>query len=388
MGESSFIHPSFSDQIGMSKPITEPTLLIDEAKCKANISKMVDKARSNALGFRPHFKTHQSRRIGYWFREMGVSSITVSSFGMAEYFADDGWNDITVAFPANILKIDEINRLASKIRLNLLVDNIHSATVISEKLEHEVGIFIEVDTGSGRTGIPHHQTEKLRALAGAIFQKDHLNLLGIYSHAGHSYQARSEKEILTVFKGVTDAFCSIEQELGEFGQLEYCMGDTPTCSLATEFPCIHAISPGNFVFYDVMQSLIGACDFSQVAVVMACPVVSKNEQMSQVCIHGGAVHFSKDQVLVNGKPEFGKIVKLTKEGWTEPLDGCFVKALSQEHGIVQMSIEEFKRYDIGDVIGVLPVHSCLTAEAMGSYQTLEGEAIDHFAQKNRDTIPV
>jgi D-serine deaminase-like pyridoxal phosphate-dependent protein len=70
--------------------ITKPTLIIDEAQVKANIQKMVKKCILNNIRFRPHFKTHQSIRIGKWFRKEGVRKITVSSVDMARYFAEDG----------------------------------------------------------------------------------------------------------------------------------------------------------------------------------------------------------------------------------------------------------------------------------------------------------
>jgi len=70
---------------------------------------MVQKAKSNHVILRPHFKTHQSRIIGKWFKKAKVDKIAVSSFSMAEYFANDGWKDITVAFPVNIREIEKIN---------------------------------------------------------------------------------------------------------------------------------------------------------------------------------------------------------------------------------------------------------------------------------------
>src|SRR6476620_10300974 len=91
------------------KQITRPTLLLDEARCRRNIERMASKARRSNVRFRPHFKTHQSAQIGEWFREAGVNAITVSSVKMAEYFASHGWDDITIAFPANWREIEAIN---------------------------------------------------------------------------------------------------------------------------------------------------------------------------------------------------------------------------------------------------------------------------------------
>ena len=82
--------------------ITRPTLLLDVVRARRNIARMADKARRNGVRFRPHFKTHQSAAIGAWFRAEGVACITVSSVTMARYFADQGWQDITIVFPVNV----------------------------------------------------------------------------------------------------------------------------------------------------------------------------------------------------------------------------------------------------------------------------------------------
>ena len=99
---------------------------IDNEKLKSVITsgwddKMLKKAESHKLIFRPHFKTHQSLEIGKWFKELGTNKITVSSLKMAEYFSCQ-WKDITVAFPLNILEMHTVNELAKKITLNAWYD--------------------------------------------------------------------------------------------------------------------------------------------------------------------------------------------------------------------------------------------------------------------------
>ena len=63
--------------------VTEPTMVLNEEVCKSNIARMAAKAKAANVVFRPHFKTHQSREIGEWFRASGVDKITVSSLNMA-----------------------------------------------------------------------------------------------------------------------------------------------------------------------------------------------------------------------------------------------------------------------------------------------------------------
>ena len=127
--------------------IKEPTVMIDEEKCRRNIERIANKAKRNDLIFRPHFKTHQSAEIGNWFRDYGVNSITVSSIKMAKYFADNGWKDITIAFPVNVLEADDINELAGVIKLNVLIVDLEALNILQNKISNELGVFLKIDVG-------------------------------------------------------------------------------------------------------------------------------------------------------------------------------------------------------------------------------------------------
>ena len=128
--------------------------------------------------FRPHFKTHQSHEIGRWFRELGVDKITVSSLKMAEYFAEDDWNDITVAFPTNILEIDRINRLADRVQLNLMLESVEVAEFLQRELQHSIGVFIKVDVGYHRTGVASDDHSKMDSILSCIDEANHLEFKG------------------------------------------------------------------------------------------------------------------------------------------------------------------------------------------------------------------
>jgi D-serine deaminase-like pyridoxal phosphate-dependent protein len=79
--------------------------------------------------------------------------------------------------------------------------------------------------------------------------------------------------------------------------------------------------------------------------------------------------------MENGTTAFGIPVKLNDKGWDLPYENSYLSSLSQEHGIIKASDELFNSTNIGDVIGVLPAHSCMTVNCMGKYFTLEGEEI-------------
>ena len=123
---------------------TKPTLLINKLKVDRNINRMLEKATLSKVIFRPHFKTHQSAEIAEIFKKNGVDKITVSSVTMAQYFADHLWNDITIAFPVNLLEIVNINELSGKIKLNLLVDSIFSTTKLAAELTNKLGCSLKL----------------------------------------------------------------------------------------------------------------------------------------------------------------------------------------------------------------------------------------------------
>ncbi|RIW13348.1 alanine racemase [Algoriphagus lacus] len=360
----------------MNRKVTgSPTLLLDVEKCKRNINLMASKAKRHGLIFRPHFKTHQSLEIGQWFKAEGVSKITVSSLVMAEYFASE-WDDITVAFPVNILEIDRINSLANRITLNLLVENTESVTFLAKHLHFRVNLFLKIDVGYHRTGIDPGNLDLIEEILQLIESSPFLRFSGFLAHAGHTYRFRNAIGIemihrlsLAMMRQLKEYFSS------RFPGLIISLGDTPSCSLAENFTDLDEIRPGNFVFYDLTQHAMGSNSVSTIAVAMECPIVSIHKDRGELIIYGGGVHFSKDRLDFENGFHFGRVVEKKPQGWGDPISGMYVTALSQEHGKVAVPSELIGQFKIGDTLLILPVHSCMTANAMKGYLTLEGKWI-------------
>lgn len=355
-----------------------PSLILDEKIAKNNIKKFANKASKLGIKFRPHFKTHQSLEIGKWFNEYPIDGITVSSLKMAQYFASDGWESITIAFPVNINDAKEINKLSSTIDLRVLVVDEDTVKALDKTITSEMNIYIEIDPDYGRSGIHYTDVERIKKVIDTLSESDKLKLHGFYSHAGHSYKSRSAQQV----KKLALPLVKRLSQLRENFNLPLCFGDTPSCSVLEEFGEIDEISPGNFIFYDWIQTQIGSCDPKDIAVAMKCSIVAKYPSRNEVLIHGGAVHFSKDADLTkDGFPYFGQVVKSRTTNWEEPIEGCFLKSISQEHGIVNCTESYFNEISLGDVITILPIHSCLTADLMGSYYTTTGRKISHLSEK-------
>lgn len=362
------------------KKITSPTLLLNKKICLNNIRQMADKAKKNKLIFRPHFKTHQSITIGNWFRKAGVEKIAVSSIQMAEYFARENWKDITVAFPVNIREINLINDLAEEIQLNITIENIEAFEFLNKHLKYLVQFFIKIDTGYNRTGIQPNNLQLINQILKLEKTSKTLNFAGFLSHFGQTYSAVSKEEISLIYKDSINQLNNLKDTFkDEYKDLIISVGDTPSCSvIQDDFLGADEIRPGNFVFYDLMQFKVGSCSFDQIAVCMACPVVAIHPERDEIIIHGGAIHFSKESLLLNEKIIYGQLVFLDENGWKKPENDYYLTKISQEHGTVKVDSELIKKLKIGDLIGITPVHSCLNANIMKGYFTTDNEWIDLF----------
>ncbi len=365
--------------------ITKPTFVVNKEICLANIEKMARKAETCGMRFRPHFKTHQSAEIGEWFRNYGVNAITVSSVSMASYFAGYGWEDITIAFPVNILEIGAINDLAGKIELNLLVENEGTMTFLAKKLTARAGIYIETDTGYHRSGIETVKPEKMDKLIEIMKNNRQMSFKGFLSHTGQTYSARSRQEIVNRHSDALMKMRSLKQHYQSvWPEIEISLGDTPACSVCDNWEGVDEMRPGNFVFYDLMQFELDVCRAEDIAATLYCPVVSKSIMRNEVVVYGGAVHLSKEYIIgANGKKCYGAAITLNPDTQHKEISRNFrVAGLSQEHGVLRGDYDDIKNLHPGDLLEIIPVHSCLTADLAGYYLTTRGEVIEKMSKRD------
>ena len=343
-----------ADRLGLDGP----TLLVDRRRARRNLDRMVETARRHGLRLRPHFKTHQSRVIGRWFAEVGIDGITVSSLEMARAFARDGWTDITVAFPFNPRETDAAAALADAIDLGLLVSDPMQVEILAAA-GIECGVWVKIDTGYGRAGVRWDADRDIAALAGAIREAAELEFRGILTHAGHSYHAGGVEAIRAVHARALDR---MRQARSAAGGCPVSIGDTPGCSVADDFTGVDEIRPGNFIYYDLMQLRAGVCGETDIAAGVLCPVVEVRASDGVLVLCGGAVHLSKE-FLPDGRGGriYGQAARVEADGFGRLHPEAALVSLSQEHGLLKVGPEVCGATRPGDMVLILPVHSCLAA---------------------------
>ena len=338
--------------------VVKPTLLLNQEKSINNIKNILQNIKNSKINIRPHFKTHQSLEVGRWFKKLGVQKITVSSVSMAKYFSDE-WDDITIAFPINILEIEDVITLQKKINVNLLIDSLESLKFL-EGLDEKFSLFIKVNVGYNRAGIDYDDDE-ISQIIDYASNSTKIKINGFLSHFGNTYLSKSGEEIESVFNSSLQKISYLSKKYKDF---EISIGDTPSSSLVKSYPkFITEVRPGNFIFYDLDQFKIGSCKLDQVAIRLVCPVVSIYEKRNSLLLYGGSVHFSKDYIIENNKKCYGYVY--SGDYWSLENKVGYIKSLSQEHGVVE--IENSKNLKIGDKLSVIPVHSCLTVDKMKEF---------------------
>jgi len=323
---------------------------------------MREKARASGVKFRPHVKTHKTIEIGRMQHGGSIGPITVSTLAEAEFFAEAGFRDITYAFPIAPEKIEQAAALARKIeRLNLLIDST-SALQALETNGQQFDLFLKVDCGYHRAGVDPDSEASVR-LAKAMAASKSIRFRGLLTHAGHSYDVTTIDEIRRIGKEETGALTRFRSKLSN--DLIRSAGSTPTMSVVDRFEDVDEVRPGNYVFYDAFQSMLGSCRREDVAVSVLATVVGSYPERRQAILDAGALALSKDlsPSHLDPKSGYGLVCDLD----LSPLPMRLV-ALSQEHG----KVEAANPPPVGTQVRILPNHSCLTSAMYDAYHVIEG----------------
>lgn len=341
-----------------------PAAVIDAAILDRNCATMAERMTRLGVRLRPHVKTHKCVEIAKKQVAGHDAGVTVSTLPEARAMAAAGLTDITWAVPVphpRMLEAIQLHRdLAEQGgRLQLLVDHLDTVSLLSATARLQgvvVPVFIKVDCGYGRAGVDPNG-RALKALAIRIEKASDLDLRGVLTHGGHSYDARNADEIAVVAAEERDAIVHAAERLRvtSIPVPDVSLGSTPTMAVATDLAGVTEARPGNYALFDVFQASIGSCSLDDVALSVLVSVLGVYPERGQLLVDGGALAFSKDAGATHtGARGYG--VVRTLEG--APLDLQLV-GLSQEHGKVRGAPDVIAGFRPGDRLRVLPNHSCL-----------------------------
>ena len=359
-----------------------PSLLLDVDRVKRNAARIREIATRNGVKLRPHVKTHKCIEVARIQTAGHDNGITVSTLKEANAFAKNGFNDITYAVPIELGKFDEAVELRrAGTKLNLLTDDASTVAVLDEAAGIggvRFDVFLKVDVGTHRCGVEPDSAEAI-AIPRQIANSNNLNFGGILTHAGHSYDVSTKKEILSVARYERDAMVDLAGRLRSDGVdvPSVSIGSTPTMTHVDHLNGIDEIRPGNYIFFDNFQAKLGSCSFDDTALTVLAAVVHRDANRRRIVVDAGAIALSKDRGPMHIDPSCGYGRVLDLDGSET---GMSVTGMSQEHGIIQAENDDtFNRYPIGSRVRVLANHSCLTAAQHSHYNVLQdGQIVDRW----------
>jgi D-serine deaminase-like pyridoxal phosphate-dependent protein len=345
-----------------------PALLLDLDILERNLQRMTERTKGLGVALRPHIKTHKCIEIGRRQVELGAKGITVSTLYEAEVFADHGFTDITWAFPVVLNRLPQIERLAEHVRLGVVVDSAEALEALAAT-GARLNVWIKVDCGYHRAGVDPAGALVLD-LARRLQESSTLSFDGLLSHSGHAYHAESRAALQAIAGDERDVMVRLAERMRHAGidVRAVSVGSTPAMSAVDHLRGVTEARPGNYVFYDYTQVVIGAARPRDCAVSVLASVVSAPEGQAHSVVDAGALALSKDAGRDGGTPPtMGEIFANYAAGTLR--DDARLTSLSQEHGIVS------KRLAVGERIRILPNHSCLTAACWDDYVVVKGEEV-------------
>jgi len=352
-----------SDRFGS---LPTPALLLDLDRVENNLEQMAAKAERLGVALRPHLKTHKCAEVARLQVARSEAGATVATLEEARYFAAQGIDDLTWAFPVILSRLEEVRDLAASTTLRLVIDSREALEAVAA-LGIPVHVWLKVDCGYHRAGV-QPDGQEVRELAGVLAGAEHMTFDGVLSHSGHAYDAASPEIARRVADQEREVMVACAERLREFGIKvpAISIGSTPAMMVVTDLTGIDEIRPGNYVFFDYTQVQLGSCRVADCAVTVLASVVSTSASHS--VIDAGALALSKDPGPAH-KPgsTLGEVFEdYDRAHLSEELR---VTSLSQEHGKLS------RPRPVGERLRVLPNHSCLTVAQFDEYYVVRGDSV-------------
>ncbi|XP_053490239.1 D-threo-3-hydroxyaspartate dehydratase [Ictalurus furcatus] len=341
------------------KDLCTPAFVVDLDIVRRNSDAMQDRFLRLGVQLRPHMKTHKTLECADIMTRNSRRCIVVSTLAEASFYADGGYDDILYAYPVTSDKVKRCAELSERLSLfHVLLDNslalqeLKARPLKQGKVWH---VWLKLDCDNGRAGVPHSDPAALQ-LAKDISETEGVELTGIYAHCGNTYGCKGEVEIKAVAQETTNIVLQFVKKLKAVGihDVLSSIGSTPSCSHPVlDMAMLSEVHPGNYVFYDVQQSLIGSCRHEDIAVRVLTRVIGHYPHRNQLLVdcgwaalsHDGGGRLPTGYAIIENHPEL-KLVSMTQEhGRVEPISGKL----------------DFSQFPLGSMLSLMPYHACATA---------------------------
>ena len=327
--------------------VATPALVVDVARARRNMTRLVEYLTPLGIAMRPHAKTHKSLRMAKMQLDAGARGLTVAKVGEAEVLATI-CNDIMIAYPAlDPARTTRIAELAKKITVRVAVDSQLAVDALAKAASAAgvtVGILVDLDLGAKRTGV--QTVEQALDLAKCVDQAGGVRLDGLFYYPGHVRDQFEQK-----FKPLAATLNQTIELWRAHGLAATIVsgGSTPSQYWTHLLPMTTEIRPGNGIYFDRNALSIGYCTQHDCAANIITTVVS-NTVPGKVVLDAGSKTLTSDLLLgATGHGGYGLI---------EQYPEAVINNLSEEHGEVDVS-NCAQPPKLGERVSVIPNHICV-----------------------------
>lgn len=346
-----------------------PLPVVDVARLRANLARMADYTRTHGLALRPHVKTHKARRVAGEQVALGAVGVTCATPRECEVMGEVT-GDVLLAYPpVGAARLARLMKLPESVRLTVAVDSADSIEALAEAARaadggagREVGVYVEMDVGMRRVGVPG--VDDAIALARLVRARAPLRWDGVTFYPGHVREPVAEQgpPLARLARELDGALARLAAAGLEPRVVSG--GSTPAAWRMHEVSAVTEVRPGTYVYNDRTTAAIGACAWDDCALTVLATVVS-------TAVPGQAVVDAGTKAL-GREPVRGA----EGEGWGALVDRpeVVVSRMSEEHGILDLARTSW-RPRVGDQVRIVPNHVCIVVHLNDEVAGIDGDRV-------------
>lgn len=359
-----------------------PCLLLNKTILEQNLERMQSRLDSLGVTLRAHGKTAKNIDVINLLQSKHRQSITASTLKEAEYFFENGINNILYAVGIAPNKLPRVAALISKgANLKIVLDSVEQVQFTAQFAAENgttLSVLIEIDCDDERAGIQVSDSNFV-AIAKLIDDASHLEFKGIMTHAGGSYHSQSQTDIIAMAEQERTTAVKGAALLNGAG-LDcdiVSIGSTPTAMFGENMQGITEVRAGVFMFSDLVMAGLGVGATEDIALSVLTTVIGKNLDKHWLLVDAGWMAMSRDRGTAGQSVDYayGQVcdTKGTAQG------ALMLNRTNQEHGIIECYADKdrfFNDIGMGQLLTIKPNHACATGAMFDRYYVTEdGERV-------------
>lgn len=242
--------------IADTSSIMTPALVIYPDAVDANIDATLRLLKGNADRWRPHVKTAKILAVIRRMTQRGIQRFKCATTLELITACEAGATDVLLAYPLTGANAKRLLHLAGEHPTTDLSVLIESSQQLQQWRGSRIGIFIDIDPGMNRTGIPQDDSAKILTLANEIDAAG-LRFRGLHYYDGHLGNLEIAQRTAAAHRGY-DRLLAIANELVRAGihVEEIITSGTSSLPCAISYegfrdpPFAWRVSPGTVVYCD------------------------------------------------------------------------------------------------------------------------------------------